>query len=68
MPERSTMNVSLTPEPVEFVGDRVRPGRHGSASKVVHAGLRLLQREEPATDRPVPGGARKNLPKARSDG
>lgn len=47
MPERSTMNVSLTSELVDYVGNRVRSGRYGSASEVIRAGLRLLQREEP---------------------
>ena len=68
MSDRPTMNVSLTPELVDYVGGRVRSGRYGSASEVVRAALRLLQREEPASDRPVRGAARKTPPKASSNG
>jgi len=68
MPQRPSQNVSLTPELVDNVGGRVRSGRCRSASEVVRAALRLLQREEPASDRPAPGGARKAPRKAGSDG
>ena len=64
MRPRPTLNVSLTPELVDYVGDHVRSGRYGSASEVVRAALRLLQREEPVDDRPVRSTARK----ASSDG
>jgi antitoxin ParD1/3/4 len=40
------MNVSLTPELVEFVKSRVGSGRYQSDSEVVRQGLRLLQEHE----------------------
>ncbi|WP_395455411.1 type II toxin-antitoxin system ParD family antitoxin [Azospirillum melinis] len=46
MPFRKTMNVSLTPELERFVVGRVATGRYGSASAVVRAALRLLERDE----------------------
>lgn len=42
-----SLNVSLTRELAAYVGDRVRSGRYRSASEVVRAALRLLQREDP---------------------
>ena len=47
MPVRPSLNVSLTPELAAYVGGRVASGRYRSASEVVRAALRLLQREEP---------------------
>ena len=44
--QRQTRNVSLTPDLVRFVDDRVASGRDGTASEVVRAGLRLLERAE----------------------
>jgi antitoxin ParD1/3/4 len=52
MPSRSSLNVSLTPELTGYVADQVASGRYRSASEVIRAGLRLLQRDEPAADRP----------------
>lgn len=46
MPSRNTVNVSLTPGLVEFIGERVSSGRFASASEVVRAALRLLQNDE----------------------
>jgi antitoxin ParD1/3/4 len=46
MPNRTTMNVSLTPELEAFIDTRVASGRYQSASEVVRAGLRLLEAEE----------------------
>ncbi len=37
------MNVSLTPELVELVNDKVRTGMYQTASEVVREGLRLLR-------------------------
>lgn len=68
MQPRPTLNVSLTPELVEYVGDHVRSGRYGSASEVVRAALRLLQREEPINGRDVPSAARKVRPKVSFGG
>ena len=42
MPSRHTLTVSLTPELARFVADEVGSVRYGSASEVMHAGLRLL--------------------------
>ncbi|MCJ2033014.1 type II toxin-antitoxin system ParD family antitoxin [Methylobacterium sp. J-068] len=41
-----SLNVSLTPELSEFIAVRVSSGRYLSASEVVRAGLRLLERDE----------------------
>jgi len=46
MINRKTMNISLTPELERCVVDRVASGRYRSASEVVRAALRLLEREE----------------------
>lgn len=46
MTTRKTMNVSLTPELERFVAEKVASGRYRSASEVVRAALRLLEREE----------------------
>jgi antitoxin ParD1/3/4 len=46
MPHRTTRNISLTPELEAFVASRVSSGRYQSASEVVQAGLRLLERDE----------------------
>ena len=43
---RKTMNVSLTPELERFVAGRVASGRYRSASEVVRAALRCLDKEE----------------------
>jgi Arc/MetJ-type ribon-helix-helix transcriptional regulator len=54
MPFRKTRNVSLTPELERAVDERVASGRYRSASEVVRAGLRLLEREEKAERSPRP--------------
>ncbi|MGD0434724.1 MAG: type II toxin-antitoxin system ParD family antitoxin [Acetobacteraceae bacterium] len=48
MPSRASLNVSLTPELTTYVAALVATGRYRSASEVLRAALRLLQREEPA--------------------
>ncbi|MBV1800310.1 type II toxin-antitoxin system ParD family antitoxin [Siccirubricoccus sp. G192] len=58
MPPRASLNVSLTPELTAYIGERVASGRYRSASEVVRASLRLLQRDEPAGSRqPAPSPA-----------
>jgi antitoxin ParD1/3/4 len=52
MAARKTMNVSLTPELERSVADRVASGRYRTASEVVRAALRLLEKEE--TEKPHP--------------
>jgi Arc/MetJ-type ribon-helix-helix transcriptional regulator len=47
MPSRFTVNASLTPYLCDFVAAQVASGRFGSASEVVRAGLRLLERDLP---------------------
>ncbi len=46
MPAKDALNVSLTPELAEFVEAQVRCGQYRSASEVVRAALRLLERDE----------------------
>jgi len=46
MATRKTKNVSLTPELDRFVEERVASGLYRSASEVVRAALRLLEKEE----------------------
>lgn len=46
MANRTTMNVSLTPELEAFVASRVASGRYQSSSEVMRAALRLLELQE----------------------
>jgi antitoxin ParD1/3/4 len=46
MTTRKTMDVSLTPELERSVAERVASGRYRTASEVVRAALRLLEKEE----------------------
>jgi antitoxin ParD1/3/4 len=57
MPPRASLNVSLTPEFTAYIAGQVASGRYRSASEVVRAGLRLLQRDEPAGAAPPPPAA-----------
>lgn len=54
--QRTSLNVSLTPELERFITDRVASGRYQTASEVVRAGLRLLERTEPRQDEPLQPG------------
>ena len=54
MTTRKTMNVSLTPELERSVAERVASGRYRTASEVVRAALRLLEKEEKEGLRPRP--------------
>ena len=54
MTTRKTMNVSLTPELERSVAERVASGRYRTASEVVRAALRLLEKEEKEGLRPAP--------------
>jgi antitoxin ParD1/3/4 len=49
MIKRAALNVSLTPELVTFIAEQVASGRYASASEVVRAALRCLEREEGTT-------------------
>ena len=44
------MNVSLTKELEEFVRRKVESGHYRSATEVIHAGFRLLEREDELGD------------------
>lgn len=46
MANRTTVNISLTPELNSFIQTRVESGRYQTASEVVREGLRLLERQE----------------------
>ena len=63
MTTRKTMNVSLTPELERSVAERVASGRYRTASEVVRAALRLLDKEE--TGGLSPGSLTTPGPKAR---
>lgn len=52
MPSKHNLNVSVTEHLADFVSGQVASGRFSSASEVVRAGLRLLERE--LTVAPVP--------------
>jgi len=46
MPARQTRNVSLTPELENFIMATLAQGRYRSASEVIRAALRLLEKEQ----------------------
>ena len=50
MINRTTVNVSLTPELDAFLASRVKSGRYQTTSEVVREALRLLQRQEQERD------------------
>lgn len=52
--QRTSLNVSLTPELERFIAERVASGRYQTASEVVRAALRLLEQSELREDRPAP--------------
>ena len=54
MPPKASLNVSLTLELAAYIASLVASGQYRSASEVVRAGLRLLQKED-STLTAVPG-------------
>ena len=50
MVNRTTVNVSLTPELNSFLQSRVSSGRYQTTSEVVREALRLLERQEQQSD------------------
>ena len=48
--QRTTVNVSLTPELDAFLKSRVESGRYQTTSEVVREALRLLERQEQELD------------------
>ena len=46
MPPKASLNVSLTLELAAYIASLVASGQYRSASEVVRAGLRLLQKED----------------------
>ena len=54
--QRTSLNVSLTPELERFITDRVASGRYQTASEVVRAALRLLEQSELREDGPARRG------------
>jgi antitoxin ParD1/3/4 len=55
--QRTTLNVSLTPELERFIAARVASGRYQTASEVVRAALRLLEQSELRESGPAPRDA-----------
>jgi PAS domain S-box-containing protein len=54
MPSKSMITASLTPELISFISEKIDSGRYRSASEVLRAGLRALDREDrlPAASSP----------------
>ncbi|MBZ5624129.1 MAG: type II toxin-antitoxin system ParD family antitoxin [Acidobacteriia bacterium] len=50
MANRTTVNISITPELDEFLQSRVESGRYQTTSEVVREARRLLQRQETERD------------------
>jgi len=50
------MNVSVTPELERLVTEKIASGRYRTASEVVRAALRLLEKVEGATSNPASTG------------
>jgi len=50
MANRTTVNISLTPELDAFLQSRVESGRYQTTSEVVREALRLLERQEKERD------------------
>ena len=50
MANRTTVNVSLTPELLAFLHSQVASGRYQTTSEIVREALRLLQRQEQDRD------------------
>lgn len=48
--QRTTVNISLTPELDKFLQSRVKSGRYQTTSEVVREALRLLERHERERD------------------
>jgi antitoxin ParD1/3/4 len=61
VPPKPSLNVSLTPHLEQFIAVSVASGRYQTASEVVRAGLRLLERLE-AGD-PQSGAAKNAYPR-----
>ena len=52
---KASLNVSRTPQLTAYVANLVATGQYRGASEVMRAGLRLLQREDAASGRSLPG-------------
>lgn len=63
---RTSLNVSLTPELGRFVADRVASGQYQTASEVVREALRLLVRAD-GGGAPGPTNPARRSPKPRPD-
>ena len=50
MANRTTVNISITPELNAFLQSRVQSGRYQTTSEVVREALRLLERQETERD------------------
>ena len=50
MPSKHNLNVSLTAHLCDFIADQVASGRFRTASEVVRAALRLLERDGKAAE------------------
>lgn len=54
MPNRTTRNISLTPELGAYIDQAVASGQYQTASEVVRAGLRLLRVQHNRGERRTP--------------
>lgn len=65
MPVRRTLTISITQEQDDLVRSCLHSGRYASASEVVRAALRLLERDEAVTQTTIEKmGSGKNAPRA----
>jgi antitoxin ParD1/3/4 len=61
MGREATINVSLTPQQLRLVRQRVRSGGYASASEVIREGLRVLFKHDQAHDTKPAGSLKDRL-------
>lgn len=50
MAQRSTLNISITPQLQKFLDEKLETGQYGSTSEIVREGLRLIQERDRLLD------------------